>query len=247
MRSYAIGDVHGHIEKLQQAHERIEADRKRVGDWQAPVVHIGDFPDRGPNVRAVLDFLIDGIAAQEPWVALKGNHDRMMSLFLQPREQRDPLRSDLHWLSPVIGGAETLKSYGVDASQSRPTDEIHQDAISAVPDSHISFLSERKTSFRRGDVFFCHAGIRPGIPLENQDEDDLVWIRNDFLDDPRDHGALIVHGHTPVKAVTHHGNRLNIDSGAAYGGPLSAVVIEGRDVWLLTDEGRKPVLPIGYL
>ena len=87
--------------------------------------------------------------------------------------------------------------------------------------------------------------IRPGVPLDAQAEDDLLWIRRPFLDDPRDHGALVVHGHTPVDRVTHYGNRLNIDTGAGYGRTLSAVVIEGDRVWLLGPGGRQPVLPGG--
>jgi serine/threonine protein phosphatase 1 len=92
-------------------------------------------------------------------------------------------------------------------------------------------------------VVFAHAGIRPGVALDAQTEDDLVWIRHDFLDDPRDHGALVVHGHTAVDAATHYGNRLNIDSSAAYGGPVTAVVIEGRAVWVLGPDGRSPLWP----
>ena len=93
------------------------------------------------------------------------------------------------------------------------------------------------------EAIFVHAGIRPGIALKDQAEDDLVWIRKDFLEDPRDHGALVVHGHTALGHATHYGNRLNLDSSAAYGGPLSAAVIEGRRAFLLTDAGRLPLLP----
>jgi serine/threonine protein phosphatase 1 len=112
-----------------------------------------------------------------------------------------------------------------------------------VPDAHRAFLAGLPTHLHRGEVFFVHAGIRPGVPLAAQVEDDMTWIRGRFLDDLRDHGALIVHGHTPVERATHYGNRLNIDSGAAYGGPLSAVVIEGRKVWELTDSGRVRLPP----
>jgi serine/threonine protein phosphatase 1 len=97
---------------------------------------------------------------------------------------------------------------------------------------------------RAGACVFVHAGIRPGVALDAQDEDDLIWIRGDFLHDTRDHGALIVHGHTPVARVELHPNRLALDTGAAYGGPLSAVAIEGRAVYLLTDQGRVPVRPM---
>jgi serine/threonine protein phosphatase 1 len=92
-------------------------------------------------------------------------------------------------------------------------------------------------------VVFVHAGIRPGVALADQTEDDLLWIRSDFLDDTRDHGVLVVHGHTVVDTPTHYGNRLNLDSGAAYGGPLTVAVIEGSDVFHLTPAGRVPLRP----
>jgi serine/threonine protein phosphatase 1 len=101
------------------------------------------------------------------------------------------------------------------------------------------------TTHQIGDTLFVHAGIRPGIPLHSQIEDDLVWIREPFLSDARDHGALIVHGHTVVEAPTHYGNRVNIDTGAGYGGPVTAVALEGRDVFLITAKGRVPLLPLG--
>lgn len=245
MRSYAIGDIHGQRARLERAHVLIEADRAECEDADAPVVHIGDLVDRGPDSRGVIDFLLEGIAEGEPWVVLKGNHDRMMSLYLREPTQRDPgLRSGLGWAHEIIGGLETLASYGVDISAGRREEDIHRDARAAVPRAHIDFLENLPASYRRGEAFFCHAGIRPGVPLESQVEDDLIWIRREFLDDRRAHGALIVHGHTPVDAVTHYGNRLNLDTGAGYGKALSAVVIEGRDAWLLTDEGRVEITPL---
>ena len=116
--------------------------------------------------------------------------------------------------------------------------DMHAEAVAAVPANHRAFLESLPTSHQRGEVIFAHAGIRPGVALADQTEDDLVWIRHEFLDDTRDHGALIVHGHTAIDTPTHYGNRVNIDSSAAYGGPLSAVVIEGRTVHLLTATGR---------
>ena len=125
----------------------------------------------------------------------------------------------------------------------RPLAPVWQEARAAVPESHVTFLANLPSFFRRGEVFFAHAGIRPAVALDNQAEDDLVWIRHDFLDDPRDHGALIVHGHTAIDRPTHYGNRVNIDSAAAYGGPLSAIVVEGREVWQITPQGRAKLAP----
>lgn len=243
MRSYAIGDSHGHLNQLREVHRWIAADRVRVGDEAAPVVHLGDYVDRGPDSQGVLDFLLRGRAEGQNWVLLKGNHDRMMTLFLRAPAERDPRRPDLHWLEDRIGGRATLASYAVDVSPARPLEEIHEEARRKVPAEHVALLEGLLSSYCRGGVFFCHAGIRPGLALAEQREDDLVWIRGEFHADRRDHGALIVHGHTPAEHVTHYGNRLNLDTGAAYGGPISAVVIEGEEVFQLTEQGRWPIRP----
>jgi serine/threonine protein phosphatase 1 len=243
MRTYAIGDIHGHLHLLEEQHALIEADRG-TGHADDLVVHVGDLVDRGANSRGVVEYLMQGMARGAPWAVIKGNHDRLFTWFLADPARPDPgLRPDLSWLHPRLGGAETLASYGVHAPADRPVAKVHADAVAAVPLAHRRFLEGRPPSLLRGDVLFVHAGIRPGIDLSAQDETDLVWIRKDFLDDARDHGALVVHGHTAIDRVTHYGNRLNLDSGAAYGGPLSTVVIEGRDVWLLTPRGRVPVVP----
>ncbi len=244
MQSYAIGDIHGHIDLLRAAHDWIEADRAREGARDAPVVHVGDLVDRGPDSAGVIAHLRAGQQAGANWVVLKGNHDRMFARFLRDPEVPEPgLRSALSWLHPRIGGGETLASYGVRNASDRPLAKVHDDAAAAVPEADIAFIEDLPTWHKRGDVVFVHAGIRPGIPLDRQDESDLVWIREGFLEDTRDHGFLVVHGHTALPAPEHYGNRVNIDSSAAYGGPLTAVVIEGDDVWTLGPEGRSPLAP----
>ena len=242
MHTYAIGDIHGHLDLLKQAHDRIARDQAHAG--AAPVVHIGDLVDRGPDTSGVIEYLKRGIETGKDWVVLKGNHDRMFAGFLNDLRWHDPgLRPDLSWLHYKLGGAESLASYGVRSAADRPIAAVHRDAVAAVPPEHLAFLHGLPTSFARSKAVYVHAGIRPGIPLAVQDETDLVWIRKVFLEDRRDHGHLIVHGHTAIDWPAHYGNRLNLDSGAAYGGALSAVVIEGRDAFLLTDKGRKPLLP----
>jgi serine/threonine protein phosphatase 1 len=208
----------------------------------APIVHIGDLVDRGPDCRGVIEYLRTGIDAGQDWVVLKGNHDRMFITYLDDLHAHDPgLRADLSYLHPRIGGSETLASYGVKNPGDRPLAPVHADAVAAVPQAHRDFLESRPTSFQRGEITFVHAGIRPGIPLALQCEDDLLWIRKDFLDDPRDHGSLIVHGHTAIDRPTHYSNRINIDSSAAYGGPLSAIVLEGRAAFHLIGPKRTPL------
>ena len=244
MRSYAIGDIHGHIDLLRAAHARIAADKAACGDTDAPIIHIGDLVDRGPDSRAVIAYLAQGIDAGENWVVLKGNHDRMFSLFLDDPDAQDVgLRSEFSYLHPRIGGGTTLASYAVANASDRPLAPVHGEAVAAVPADHRRFLASRPTSFARGEALFVHAGIRPGIAIKDQTEDDLVWIRDPFLGYRGNFPWLVVHGHTALGAATHYGNRVNIDSSAAYGGPLTAVVIEGRAVFVLGDAGREPLLP----
>ncbi|MBS8226117.1 metallophosphoesterase [Vannielia litorea] len=245
MRVYAIGDIHGHLDQLEAVHQHIAADKARVGDPDAPVVHIGDLVDRGPDSAGVIAWLLARVAEGQPFIVLKGNHDRLMAHFLRDPSESDPLRPDLHWFDSRIGGRTTLASYGIEGTRYRDTPDLERAARVAVPAAHQAFLEGLPDHWRAPGLFFAHAGIRPGVDLSAQVEEDLVWIREAFLFDTRDHGVLVVHGHTPVKAVTHYGSRLNIDSGAAYGGPLSAVVIEdkGNLVARVTGEGRVPVTP----
>lgn len=241
---YAIGDVHGHFDLLCAAHDRIEADRARHGTGAAPVVHLGDLVDRGPDSAAVIELLRAGIDEGRPWVVLKGNHDRAFALFLDDPAARDPgLRAELSWLHPRIGGAATLASYGVRAPADRPVAQVWAEAVACVPPDDRAFLTALPAHLELGGLLFVHAGIRPGVALADQTETDLVWIREPFLSYSGPHPWLVVHGHTAVEAPEHRGNRVNIDSGAAYGGPLSAIVIEGREVWELTDRGRLRLAP----
>lgn len=245
MRSYAIGDIHGQLALLQQAHAWIEADRKRSGDQDAPVVHLGDLVDRGPDSAGVIRFLREGIEGGAPWIVLKGNHDRLFERFLTRPDWQDPhLRSGVTYLHPLIGGAETLMSYGLYRQTSFHISRARANALQAVPPEDIAFLQSLPLCHAHGAVLHVHAGIRPGVPLEAQSEQDLLWIRDPFLMDTRDHGPLILHGHTAIPHPTHYRNRVNIDSRAGYGGPLTVVVIEGRRVWSLSEDGRRDLDPV---
>lgn len=239
MRTYAIGDIHGHIELLRAAHELIARDDAAHGGG-GTVVHVGDLLDRGPDSRAVVEHLMRGQAEGRPWIVLRGNHDRFLPRFAVEPGWIDPgLSSGRHWLDhESLGAAETLAAYGVEI---RDHVRTHADVLRAVPEVHLRWLSALPLWHLIPQALFVHAGIRPGVDLSQQTEHDLVWIRKGFLDDPSDHGVLVVHGHTPVGKVTHFGNRLAIDTGAAYGGPLSAVVFDDTGLHLLTEGGREPI------
>lgn len=244
MRTYAIGDIHGHLDLLIEEHRKIADDRVTHGADDAPIVHVGDLVDRGPDSRGVIEYLRAGIAAGENWVVLKGNHDRMFAGFLCDAKYHDEgLRTDLSYLHYKIGGGTTLASYGVKNAADRRISAVHAEAVAAVPQSHRDFLESCPVLFNRGDVMFVHAGVRAGVALNQQTETDLMWIRGAFLEDRQDYGPLIVHGHTAIDRPRNYGNRVNIDSGAAYGGALSTVFLESGKVFHLTEAGRVLLVP----
>ena len=239
---YAVGDIHGQHDELLRVLSLIKAD----GGDDAEIVFIGDYTDRGPASAAVLDTLIEGLAQGRPWRCLMGNHDRMFSWFMRDYPLHDAyLPVYLYWLHERLGGDTTLASYGIEMTQTDRQTAVHEKAKAAVPQAHVDFLNALSHSFQTPDLFFAHAGIQPGVALDHQAEHDLLWIRKEFHQDTRDHGKLIVHGHTPVEQATHYGNRINIDAGAGYGRPLVAVRFEGRSCWSLTESGPVPLVPEG--
>ncbi|WP_299547764.1 metallophosphoesterase family protein [uncultured Tateyamaria sp.] len=238
--TYAIGDIHGQKAELDRVLSLIEAD----GGKNAQIVFLGDYTDRGPDSRAVLDTLIQGRDAGRNWTFLKGNHDRMFEWFMANPIRHDPyMMVELYWLHDRLGGDTTLASYGVDASGQRREKDVQADAKAAVPQSHLDFLRSLQLTHIVGDLMFVHAGIRPGVALTDQTEEDLLWIRQEFHNSDADHPKLIVHGHTPVDTATHYGNRINLDTGAGYGRPLTAAVFEEDTAWLVTDTGRLLLKP----
>ncbi|GGL80444.1 metallophosphoesterase family protein [Wenxinia marina] len=262
MTLYAVGDIHGQLGQLELALARIEAD----GGPDARVVFVGDYTDRGPDSRGVLDLLVEGLTAGRNWVAIKGNHDRMFQRFLEMGEVHDDrIASGKGWLHralggqrtlasyadpeaasfahPANGGIETLLSYDVEIDGGDRLERVAEAARAAVPDAHLRFLQERPLMHREGELLFVHAGVRPGVALDAQDEDDLLWIRDPFLMDERDHGPLIVHGHTALDAPEAYPNRVNIDGGAGYGRELVPVAFEGREAFALTAAERERLRP----
>jgi len=241
---YAIGDIHGDLEQLLQVHQHVQQDVNNHAIEDYKIVHVGDLVDRRSDSRGVLDYLMAGHADNAPWVTLKGNHDRLFEWFLEDATRKDPiLRPDYTWLHPRMGGRDTLRSYGVKVEDDYDLKTVEAKARAAVPQDHRDFLKALPLCFENEHFFFTHAGIRPGVPLEEQTEDDLIWIRHDFLDSTKQHPKIIVHGHTPVDDVIHYGNHINIDTGAAYGRKLSTIVIEDRNVWLLDGTKRVALLP----
>ena len=147
------------------------------------------------------------------------------------------------WISGPMGGDKTLASYGVTRRRLESEASFHARAVAAIPEAHVAYMERLPSTYISGPLLFVHAGIRPGVSIVDQSEDDLIWIRDEFLWDLTEHPWLVIHGHTPVAEATHYGNRVNLDTGAGYGRPITAAVFEGEDAWVLTDEGRRPLLP----
>lgn len=237
---YAVGDIHGQKTMLEDALARIDR------DGGGRVVFLGDYTDRGPDSCGVVELLRNGQNEGRDWITLKGNHDRMFEMFLRDHPANDDrLLVGYHWLHDRIGGIETLASYGVDVPDGIRIYQVHAQARDAVPRDHLTFLAGLPPYHLENKILFVHAGIRPGVPLEQQSENDLIWIRHEFLDDPHPHPWLVVHGHTPGRVAEHFGNRINLDAGAGYGRPLATAVFEGQECWLLTERGRVPLIPKG--
>ena len=220
---YAVGDIHGRLDLLETMLELIAGDAQgREAARQKTLVFVGDYVDRGPDSRGVIERLIHD--PPEGFVAhfLKGNHEAILLDFLE-----EPWRLD-HWL--MNGGDATMRSYGVDierlAGLGAPA-EIWRNAFAdALPNTHLEFFRRLKLSVSFGDYLFVHAGVKPGVPLDAQSEPDLIWIRAPFLDHSGPFGKIVVHGHTPERVPVQRPNRIGIDTGAVFSGRLTALRLE---------------------
>ena len=224
VRIYAIGDVHGCADLLRAIHKNIDADNERSPSSETFEVYLGDYVDRGPASREVLDYLVHRSKIRRTQF-LKGNHELLLANFLD-----DPSTLD-DWQR--LGGLQTLLSYGLTPpinADARTQKELATLFDAAIPQSHRQFLSQLKTSWICGDYFFVHAGVRPGVALQKQREEDLLWIRREFLACEEDFGKIIVHGHTPVPQADIQPNRINIDTGAYATGRLTCLVLEADKV-----------------
>jgi calcineurin-like phosphoesterase family protein len=241
MQIYAIGDIHGQLDMLKAAHDRINSDIEATG-IKATVVHLGDLVDRGPDSRGVIEYLTAGIEQGQDWIVLRGNHDRMFQRFVETGASTDSrISSGIGYFDRRIGGVKTLESYGVSASEIGDINAIRTAAQAAVPAAHLAFIRSLPLMHRFENLLFVHAGIRPGVALEQQSEDDLIWIREGFLNHRGNFGPLVVHGHTALFRPLHYGNRVDLDSAAGFGEPLTAAVFDGDQVFVLTDMGREPI------
>jgi serine/threonine protein phosphatase 1 len=226
-RLYAIGDVHGRADLLDALLARIDADLARRPIAQSTQIFLGDYIDRGPQSRQVIDRLI-AIRRQHRALFLMGNHELYA---LQTLSERSIVSG---WME--MGGASTLVSYGVTPSR-RPDPRADREVAiafgEAMPESHRKFIESLALAFTCGDFFFTHAGVRPGIPLRTQHQQDLLWIREDFLLHEDDFGKVVVHGHTPTMQPDIRPNRINIDTGAYATGRLTCLVLEGSEISFL--------------
>ncbi|KAB2785928.1 serine/threonine protein phosphatase [Brucella anthropi] len=223
IRLYAIGDVHGRLDLLQDMHGLIHADldHRPAHDWR--IIHLGDYIDRGPRSKEVLDFLIDVSRRDKRVISLLGNHDDGFLTYLAT--------GDVAGIFALHGGIDTARSYNVevdftDADSARLG---HAALVKAVPQTHIDFIRAMPRSVAFGEFFFCHAGINPAVPLDAQDPEELIWIRTAFLKWTEPFEKVIIHGHTPQSAIDIQPNRVNLDTYAWRSGQLSAIVIDGSE------------------
>ncbi|MBA16981.1 MAG: serine/threonine protein phosphatase [Sphingomonas sp.] len=229
-RVYAVGDVHGMLEQLEELLSRIEADNEARGPARTTVIFLGDLIDRGPDSAQVVERLREIAAASTPGTIrfLLGNHEEVLLSVLNGSEKA------LRFFNR-IGGRETLLSYGIPASvyASCEYSELLARAQAAVPPEHVEFLRGFEDMIVLGDYAFVHAGVDPRRALDEQETAHLRWIREEFLDHRGTLEKVVVHGHTVRDDVEQLAHRIGIDTGAFAGGPLTAMGFEGRDRWVL--------------
>ena len=231
-RAYAIGDIHGRLDLLEELLAKIHAELQHEPAPKTLLVFVGDLIDRGPSSAQVLERLRTYHREGVQPVFILGNHEEVLLRILAGDAE---LIGKWRW----FGGAECLRSYGVDPDAiARLSDDEALAAVrGAIPGNHVEFLETFVDSCRFGDYLFVHAGVRPGIPLDQQSQADLRWIREPFLFDETDHGFIVVHGHTISSEVDERSNRIGIDTGAYRSGVLTALAIEDDKRWLLHTGG----------
>jgi calcineurin-like phosphoesterase family protein len=234
-RAYAIGDIHGRLDLLNRLLREVEADLGARAPKKTFIIFLGDLVDRGAESAGVVERLRAYSPMGVQLIFLAGNHEEVLLRILAG--DRGILPS---WLK--FGGAECAASYGLDVERLSRIDEEAAIRLvqAAVPPEHRVFLESFADTFRFGDYLFVHAGIRPGIAVEAQEREDLLWIREPFLNDTKEHGCVIVHGHTIVPEVEERHNRIAIDTGAYQSGVLTAIGIEDDERWFLATGAARP-------
>lgn len=237
---YAIGDIHGRMDLLTRLIEQIDADSASLPDGVKPqIIFLGDYIDRGLQSRDVIEYFVSGALDRYDPVFLLGNHEEALLRFVQEAS------FGTQWTR--YGGAETLYSYGFAPPNIRVSLHSHEEMAKArdawnrlwnefrarLPDTHLSFFQSLKPYHIAGDYFFVHAGLRPGLSLEEQSQRDMLWIREEFLDDPQPFDHVVVHGHTPEDNIHHDNRRIGLDTGAFLTGRLSAARLFGSEVAFL--------------
>ena len=232
-RAYVIGDIHGRLDLLEDILAKIHAELQHRPAEKTLLVFVGDLIDRGPASAHVIERLRTYKRPGIKTVFLLGNHEEVL---LRIIAGDSALITKWRW----FGGSECLQSYGVEPGQfAHLTDDQALAVVrAAIPKEHVKFLESFIDSCRFGDYLFVHAGIRPGVELEQQSQNDLRWIREPFLLDQRDHGFVVVHGHTISEEVELFPNRIGIDTGAYRSGILTALAIEGTERWLIDTSTR---------
>jgi serine/threonine protein phosphatase 1 len=229
LRLYAVGDVHGRLDLLRDLHARIAADLVRRPTQAFRIIHLGDYVDRGPDSAGVIAHLVE-FCRDGDAVCLGGNHDAMVRDFL-----RKPASCGEQWLAN--GGDETLASYGVPTPPGATLKTLRKALEDAMPPEHRAFFESLPLTERHGDYLFVHAGVRPGVAMKKQKEQDLLWIRDPFLTSAADHGAVVVHGHTITPEPVVRPNRVGIDTKAWATGRLTCLTLEDDRKGFLTPDG----------
>ena len=227
LRIYAVGDVHGRADLLKQLFSRIDEDLKKHPIAETMHIFLGDYIDRGPESRQTIDLLVNRSRHHEA-VFLKGNHEAFLFDALKSPSQLQGWRQ--------YGGLQTLISYGLTPSlnpDEAEQAELIKELAHKIPPYQRRFFNSLRLRFVCGDFFFVHAGVRPGIPLSQQREEDLLWIRDEFLESEEQFPKYIVHGHTPVREPDIRPNRINIDTGAYATGNLTLLTIQGKSILAL--------------
>ena len=228
-RAYAVGDIHGRLDLLNLLLDTIERDMAARERRRTFIIFLGDLIDRGPDSAGVVERLRTYRNPDAKLIFLGGNHEEVLLNILGG--QRGVLPS---WLK--FGGLECAASYGIDPEELRAMhEELAIELVrSKVPTAHRDFLESFGDTFSFGDYLFVHAGIRPGVAVDEQSRKDLRWIRDPFLSDIKEHGFVVVHGHTIVERVEERPNRIAIDTGAYHSGVLTALAVEDDRRWFLT-------------